>query len=341
MIPTRRFLPHDPARRAHRRRFRPRCETVEARCLLSVGQAGAPSALVRLIGAGTVPLTDLGTGTYQGQIGGLYGGGSNVPPPSQALAATNAVSLIRPLNQAGRPSPGGRVVMLSIGQSTTSLIFSTFERVAAMLPDRSPSLTLVNGAQDGQVLQTWASQPGPFRVALQRLRGAGVSPRQVQVLFINLAEIYAWRYGGFSDRIVQYSGDLARVLQRLHAIFPNARLAFVSSRTYGGYGPQGTDPEPHAYESAFGVRLAIQRQMAGDPALNDDPNRGRVRSPVLLWGPYYWADGPNPSSSGLSYERSDFQADGVHPSASGSLKAAIVMAQFFATDPFARPWFLR
>ncbi len=33
---------------------------------------------------GLVPLTDLGTQTYKGEDGGLYGGGSNEPPPSTA-----------------------------------------------------------------------------------------------------------------------------------------------------------------------------------------------------------------------------------------------------------------
>lgn len=329
------------ARRADRRRLRPGVEAVEARCLLSAGPAPAPPALVETLATGLVPLIDLGAGTYQGQDGGLYGGGSNVPPASQATAAATAVARIQPLDRAGRPSADGKVAMLAIGQSTTMFVFGAFQEIIGRVPDRSPALRLVNGAQDGMVLQNWSREPGPFRVALERVRASGVTPRQVQVLFVELALIRAGRYGGFADRVARYSDELTRVLQRASKLFPNARVAFVSSRIYGGYGPQGVDPEPFAYESAFGVRRTILRQIAGDPALNPDPSRGRVRSPVLLWGPYYWANGPFPSSTGLNYLPGDFLPDGVHPGATGSYKAAGEMTRFFLTDPFATPWFTR
>ena len=53
----------------------------------------------------------------------------------------------------------------------------------------------------------------------------------------------------------------------------------------------GLNPEPYAYESAYAMRWLIQEQMAGRPELNADPSRGAVSVPVLLWGPYLWADG--------------------------------------------------
>ena len=44
---------------------------------------------------------------------------------------------------------------------------------------------------------------------------------------------------------------------------------------------------------------------------------------------------------GLSYEESDFAADGTHPSASGRRKVAERLIGFFKADATARPWFLR
>jgi hypothetical protein len=82
------------------------------------------------------------------------------------------------------------------------------------------------------------------------------------------------------------------------------------------------------------VRALIQEQMNGKPAL------GLERVPLLLWGPYLWADGPRGRKvDGLIWERADFVADGVHPSESGRRKVAELLLEFLTTDPLARPWF--
>jgi len=52
---------------------------------------------------------------------------------------------------------------------------------------------------------------------------------------------------------------------------------------------------PHEdYESAFSVRWLIQDQIKGEANLNHDPKKGKVVAPILLWGPYFWADGITP-----------------------------------------------
>ena len=43
----------------------------------------------------------------------------------------------------------------------------------------------------------------------------------------------------------------------------------------------------------------LERQIAGDPALEFDPTRGTVRAPRLAWGPYLWAEGITERSDGL------------------------------------------
>jgi len=298
-----------------------------------------PIPVVRAADAGApVPLIDL-RGTYQGQDGGLYGGGSNTPPPSQAAEAANAAAAVRPHDAAGRPRASGRVVLLSIGQSTTSEVYQAFQAMVRSDPSRSPSVVTVDGAQDGKVLQDWAGSNQPWSVAVKRLRGARVSPRQVEVLFIELAQIHADQYGNFDQRTADYRELMDRVVTHAKSLFPNAEIAFISSQTYGGYGPQGADPEPYAYESAFGVRSTIQSQIDGDPSLNPDPAHGRPRAPVLLWGPYDWSHGDTPNSTGLQWSRGDFLADGGHPSGSGRAKVGALLTEFFTNDPYARPWF--
>src|SRR5688572_29862991 len=62
---------------------------------------------------GVKPLTELGTETYKGESGGLYGNGSNEPPPGQQEAARKAAARIQPLDAGGKPSPSGKIGLLS------------------------------------------------------------------------------------------------------------------------------------------------------------------------------------------------------------------------------------
>src|ERR1700677_2400069 len=68
------------------------------------------------------PLTELKE-PYHGQEGGLYGGGKSEPPPAQAALANQAITQIQPLDSEGHPSPGGKIALLSIGMSNTTMEF--------------------------------------------------------------------------------------------------------------------------------------------------------------------------------------------------------------------------
>jgi hypothetical protein len=63
-----------------------------------------------------------------------------------------------------------------------------------------------------------------------------------------------------------------------------------------------------------------------------------VKAPLLLWGPYLWADGVTPRQDGLAWLRTDL--GDVHPSESGKKKVAELLLKFFKNDPYARPWFV-
>jgi hypothetical protein len=305
-------------------------------CALCLIGLPAPSASAQ------PPLSDT-SGSFQGLDLGLYGQWQNAPPEphlSQAIAAAYAV---QPLDPHGWPSARGHIGFLAIGQSTTSAHFAAFTRLLrTQKTPIHPRLKCINGATDGMVAETWASSNEPWNIALARVRDAGLTPQQVQVVWIKLTHIHPARYGPFPRHAEIYAGLLAQVVRQAKLRFPNLKLAFLSSRVYQGYGPQGACPEPYAYETAFGIRLLIQAQIHGDPSLNHLPDRGLpVVSPVLLWGPYLWAQGPTPrESDGLSWLRADFIADGIHPSSKGSQKIGRVLLNFFSNTPFSRIWFL-
>src|SRR5207244_5403520 len=145
----------------------------------------------------------------------------------------------------------------------------------------------------------------------QRIKAAGVSPQQVQVVWIKQALIQQGQHGEFpkhSDRLAQ---ELAKILQMAKERYPNLRVAYLSSRIYAGYAKSQLNPEPYAYEGAFSTRWLIQDQIKGDKDLNFDAAKGEVKCPLLLWGPYLWGDGVTArKSDGLVWNESDFGKDG-------------------------------
>jgi hypothetical protein len=63
---------------------------------------------------------------------------------------------------------------------------------------------------------------------------------------------------------------------------------------------------------------------------------------ILLWGPYFWADGITPRiADGLVWQRSDFTNDGVHPTLKGREKVADQLLRFFKDDAGTKMWFVK
>jgi hypothetical protein len=300
---------------------------------------------------GLIPLTDLGSQTYKGEDGGLYGGGSNEPPAEHRAAVERQVKQIRPLDAAGRPAADGKIVFISIGMSNTTQEFSAFKKKADADPKKSPAVLLVDGAQGGRVASVWANDdngggrgPDPWPVLDQRLKDAGVSPAQVQVAWIKHAQAGPQDVRDFPRMMhaQTLAANIILTLERLRRRFPNLRVAYLSSRIYAGYATTPLNPEPYAYEGAFANRWVIQSQIKGDPLLNFDPDKGTVMAPAVLWGPYLWADGVKPrQGDGLVWLREDLSpGDGTHPSDSGREKVANLLLDFVQHNPLASPWYL-
>lgn len=281
----------------------------------------------------TPPLDELKT-TYEGREGGLYGQGTNEPTGALARAAEAAAKQIKPTNASGTAASNGRIGFLTIGQSTTRMVFDAFRKVARS--QKSANVVLVNGAIDGDGSDDWANRSGPWASALKQVTRAGLKASQVQVLWLESALFFPKRYGNFEARNSIYVRHLNAIVNRASQQFPNSKLIFVSSRYYGGWATKPTSPEPYAYESAFGVRDLILSRVP-DPAESAWP---QVAKPVVLWGPYYWTDGRQPSEvDGLSMNRSDLKADGVHPTRTGEAKIADQLIRFFAGNRYSRDWF--
>ena len=288
---------------------------------------------------GQKPLTEMtAEDRYKGENGGLYGSGQNEPPAEHRQAAEAALARIQPLGADGQPSDSGAIGFVSISMSNATQEFSAFKRLADADPAKSRRVTIVDCAQGGQAMAEWVDADGmPWQVAARRLAAAKVAPEQVQVAWIKLAN--KGPRGDLAEHGKKLEKDTLAVIQNAKAKFPNLRVAYLSSRIYGGYSGGSLNPEPYAYESAFVVRWLIQRQIKGDESLAHE-NGGAAKAPVLLWGPYLWADGVTPrKADGLVYLRDDLGGDGTHPSPAGREKVARLMLEFYKSHPLARQWF--
>jgi tetratricopeptide (TPR) repeat protein len=291
---------------------------------------------------GLKPLCDMtADDRYKGEDGGLYGGGKNVPPEKHLQAALEAARAIRSLDAEGRPVPkdksGGKIGFISIGMSNTTQEFSVFVRLANADKEKSPNVVIVDGAQGGMDVQAWAEETpkgDPWKTLDRRLEQADVSSRQVQVAWIKQARIQPGLIGEYPKHADEMKGHMLTILRKAHERFPNLRLVYLSSRIYAGYARTGLNPEPYSYESAFVIRHLIQDQIKGAD--------GAIKSPLLLWGPYLWADGEKGrKTDDLIWKPEDLGPDGTHPSTSGRQKVAELLLKFMKNDPTAKVWFNR
>ncbi|MGE3808837.1 MAG: hypothetical protein AB7K24_29580 [Gemmataceae bacterium] len=312
---------------------------------LRLGQQGQGRAFTQnpeRTSVGFKPLCDMtAEDRYKGEDGGLYGGGKNEPPAEHQAAARKETARISPLDAQGKPAKDGKIVLISIGYSNVTQMFRTFKSTADADAQKSPAVTIVDCAQSGQTMSAWARTDFKcWDVADQRLEDAGVTREQVQVVWMKMANIAP--KGELNEHAKKLKDDTVTVLHNLKKRFPNLRIVYLGSRVYAGYATGTLNPEPYAYEGAFAVRWLLLDQIKKDPELNYDAARGPVKAPLILWGPYLWADGLTPrKSDGLTWESKDLAADGVHPSPSGSRKVTALLLNFLKTDANAKTWFVK
>jgi hypothetical protein len=288
---------------------------------------------------GLIPLTDLGTGQYKGQEGGLYAGGKNVPPPQHLKAGEKLAATIVPVDGHGNPAGTGKIVLLAIGFSNPSIEFPAFQKRVAGDADVNPNLVTVNGCVGSQAAHMIADPNANYwKTVGERLSAANVTPAQVEAVWLKEVNPGA---NPWETAVKNLHDDEVKILHVLHNSFPNLKTTYVTSRSYGGYTELGGSPEPAAYETGFAVKSLVNDQITGSAELNYDPAKGPVVAPWIEWGPYIWTDGEKGRKDGFVYLREDLREDGLHPSEKGAAKISAMMLQFFKTDPVTRGWFLK
>jgi len=291
---------------------------------------------------GCTPLDDAAGPPYLGAYPlGLYAGGTNTPPPAHLALALGAAANVVPRDASGAADPDGLIGFIAIGMSNTNQEFATFERNEDPSPLRNGRVVILDTAQGGQSAEIIMDPTVPYwDLVDDRVAAAGLDANQVQVAWLKEADgaVSVFTFPAHAETLEKH---LRAIVQNLKDTFPMLQLCYVSSRIYGGYNSNPARSEPLSFETAFAYRNLIDAQASGDPALNADPGAGVVEAPVLLWGPYLWANGTTPrASDGLTWDLADYEGDFVHPGPSGEAKVAALLAGFFTSDTTATPWYL-
>jgi len=312
-----------------------------------------------------IALTDMGPNdAYHGAKGGLYPEASNVRPAAHEQSGLQLARQVQPLDAAGKPGTNGKIGLISIGFSNTVQCFQGFMEVARGDDAINPRVVLANCAQGGRsAFMIKNANDGTIGTAYwkdwvgEHLQAAGLTAEQVQVVWLKetdaalgpavLAQLGVKEYEPplrqpFPGSARTLQGELQQIVQILPKRFPNVRLCYLSSRSYGGWALREGNREPFSYETGYAVKWLIEEQIKGDAALNFDPIKGDVKAPWLSWGPYLWANGDRPRQDGFVFSYDDYREnDRMHHSAQGMQKMGQQLLKFFETDSTTKGWFLK
>lgn len=295
---------------------------------------------------GLIPITDLGSGTYQGYKGGLYFG-SNTKPAQQINNLNSANLNIKPLNSFGiaDSSTNGKIVLLSIGASNPKTEFQSFQTITDSFSLINPFLKIVNGCQGGKGLQKIIDTTDSYwRNVTNQLNTNGVNAKQVQIVWIEEENTQS-NNTSFPGAPLELMTDFKSLFTILIKFYPNLQICYVTARGYAGYVDAASSAgnglrHPRDYFNGWALKWLIENQITGDASLAfTGPNK---KAPVLDWGAYLWTDGKNQRQDGLNWVcPTDLKIDdGLHWSDIGNEKAGREIFKKFYLDEDARKWFL-
>ena len=171
-------------------------------------------------------------------------------------------------------------------------------------------VAVVNCAVGGNAIERWndpANDPNLWDACIDtRLPAAGVRTDQVRVLYHKAANQFTQGAGTYPAPGSDYEAfrdNLGVFAGRVRQFFPSVQAVYTTSRSYGGFSTNPARGEPLSYEEGHALNTWLAENAA-------------VEGVWYGWGPYIWA--PDCASgvtnaSGVCYDRSDYQNDGVHP----------------------------
>lgn len=300
------------------------------------------AAYAQSIAAGVTPLDSSGNPSPAGRIVFLSAGMSNTR--DFWCAAHDSAAIQRCQTTGTGASPAS-----FMGQAASSPAVN------------HTTLTLLNAAHGSRIAPMWACAygicGGDVQNEYDRVRDTILAPNGFTEAQVQIVWLLQGQYPNFyflpDARASAYSLEaaLGDGLRALHTRWPNVRLVLLSALNYTGYGGwatvQGTQHgpvEPFSYEWGLSVKWLVAAKITQWRTGVIDGRAGDLSGvPVLWWSTasYLWgSDSQNPPGSvAVSWARTDVQSDGVHPTVSGTQKAAARLLAGWLADAVMAGWF--
>ncbi len=200
-----------------------------------------------------------------------------------------------------------------------------------------PSVRIVNCAVGGHAIERW-NDPA-FDAILwdhcitQKLPAANVRLDQVRVIYHKAANQFTTSGGAVLPAYPAAGSDFDNFLSNLQIFssrvrtrFPATQAVYTSSRSYGGFAASAGRGEPLSHEEGHALNVWLARNRTVDGVWHG-------------WGPYLWAPACASgvtNKGGVCFDRADYVADGVHPSASGEAKISRLIHARFSAEVWYR-----
>lgn len=285
-----------------------------------------------------VPLNDLGPGTFNGYVGGLYPGGLNSPTGTYAVDLLKVCRGITPLDTFGNPSAqGGKILFVSLGWSTCGNNMRALEAKTVNNPLTNPKLLFVtlNSGRGLARLNDVMNPNDPYwDIVSSQIKTANTSYRQVQIIYLETED--STKIKSFPGRPLQVKNELESCFRVFKQKFPNVKLVYLLARTTT-FGIQHIfNTEPCPYDFGWACKWAIEDQINGVAGTAyKGPNKV---SPLITWGFYQWADSLPRTTDGF-YWRASESSDGLHANSVGQDTLSTRFQHFLLTDRFAKNWY--
>lgn len=284
----------------------------------------------------TVPLNNIQEfNTYKGKGAGLYDGISNVPQLSMKIKIQEQLEQIKPILSSGQVDSEGKIGFIFIGDPHTEGEFTTFDDVRKSSNTTNSPLILIDGSQKEQDTTYWKRSLYPWEILGQKVKAQGISPQQVQIIWINLSFD---EYSNEIDSDIKAQADaLNIIIETALSKYTNTKIVYLSSPRYAGYSTAAGYKEPEAFEAGLAVRELLSKQEKGE--LNYKENiRLLSTDPALVWGPYVWNNNIN-STDDFAYAADKYEDDGITLTSVGKQKYAIDLMSFWKSYEFSSKWF--
>ena len=286
----------------------------------------------------SIPLNDLGRGTYKDSTGGLYPGGANKASGQYAIDLLKAVKRITPIDTFGSASLlNGKVIFISLGGSTGGHNMKQLITMTTGNPSTNPYLKLFtcnNGKTDASLKDIADTTSSYWNHVEEVIRGSKSSNRQVQVIYLetdDTSTILTW-----PQRPIMVKYDLESCMRVFKQKFQNIKLVYVLGRTktFGTKAVWNREPSPYYF--GWACKWAIQDQINGTRATQ---YKGKnAVAPMIAWGFYQWADSLPRKTDGFYWRESE-TVDGLHATAAGQDTLATRFQNFLLTDRYASVWY--